>query len=241
MFHFVRLPFDHWIAARMAGSPLLFWIRSAYAPLTEEPAKLWPLLLPAVRRHITAENVGRFALAFGLGFAIGEIVTVADLLLAHDPKLAQQPWWQWNGFIGERLMTCAIHPAMTSLALVGWRRWRSFPLGLALAMTAHWCSNFPIGMSHRGWLGPNPAVAQTIVALWLDACFVAAVIWLILLFAPRAGSFQARLFGQAICPECGQRYGRAWLGLNATGGRRYEPCPHCRKWHWTVKATPSPE
>src|SRR3954469_3803985 len=115
MYHGVRLPLDAWLKATLGEGNVLTWIRTPYAPLTEEPAKLWPLLLPWVRRRITRENVGRYALALGLGFANGEIFNVFGLVVEKQPQVAAMPWYMLSGFIFERLMTCAIHPAMTSL------------------------------------------------------------------------------------------------------------------------------
>src|SRR5436190_1056490 len=77
MFHGVRIPLNSWLTSVLGDGELMRWVRTAYAPLTEEPAKLWPLVLPWVRRAITRESVGRFALALGLGFGLGEIFTVA--------------------------------------------------------------------------------------------------------------------------------------------------------------------
>ena len=237
MFHHVRLPLDHWLQAHLANPGLLGWIRTAYAPLTEEPAKLWPLLIPAVRRAITRDTVGRFALALGLGFALGEIVMVGQLV-SQRPEIAAMPWYMLGGFITERFFTCAIHPGMTALALAGWRRGGSLLLGIFLAMLAHYLSNFPITMAQRGWLGSNAAVSQALVSLWVAGCFFAAVAFLAWLSFPEV-RLGRRLFGQAVCPECGGRYDRSVFGgFNAGVGRRYERCPLCKKWHWTQLAKP---
>ena len=73
-FYFVRVPLDHWLTGVLGSdSVILHWLVTFYAPLTEEPAKLVPLLIPAIRRDISRANVGRYALAIGLGFAIGEM------------------------------------------------------------------------------------------------------------------------------------------------------------------------
>ena len=45
-FDYIRQPLDHFISPMLAGNPILSWVKLLYAPLTEEPAKLWPLLLP---------------------------------------------------------------------------------------------------------------------------------------------------------------------------------------------------
>lgn len=235
MFHAVRLPLDAWLAKMLGEGQPLAWLRTAYAPLTEEPAKLWPLLLPVIARLVTRASVGRFALALGLGFALGEILTVAGLISARQPAVAALPWWQLGGFITERFVTCATHGAMTSLALFVWRKHMGLIPGLLLAMSAHYVANFPITAGQRGWFGPNPQVVQTVLSLWVTVCFLCSIAWLTFLTVGfrRLALF---LYGYADCPECGKDYARPLTGLNF-GRRRYEPCPHCGKWHWTNRKT----
>jgi hypothetical protein len=233
MFHGVRLPIDRWLTAMLGEGNLLSWIRTAYAPLTEEPAKLWPLALPWVRQAITRDNVARFALALGLGFALGEMATVADLITARKPEIAAMPWYQLGGFIQERLMTCAIHSGMTAIVLVMWRRRSNFVLGLLLAMLAHYLANFPISMGHWGWLGQDPNVSLIVISLWVILCFFLALAGLAWLHFGRS-RWEVLLYGRALCPGCGQSYDRTICGLNMGTSLRYERCPHCRKWHWTT-------
>jgi hypothetical protein len=235
MFHFVRLPLDGWLKSILGESVSLAWLRTAYAPLTEEPAKLWPLLLPFVRKAVTRDNTGRFALALGLGFALGEVFTVAGLITVRQPQVSALPWYAMGGFISERFMTAAIHGGMTAIALAAWRRGPGLSCGLMLAVTAHYLANFPITMLQRGWLGPYPAVAQTIVFLWVLLCFAASIAWLAWLQRSPAG-MPVSFLGEAICPGCGQTYRRSlWSGLNFGPDRRYERCPNCSEWHWTKR------
>ncbi len=44
------------------------------------------------------------------------------------------------------------------------------------------------------------------------------------------------LMGATVCPNCGRAFTRTVIGLNLLG-KRYEPCPHCRKWSMTNRAT----
>ena len=231
MFHGVRLPVEEWLKSVLGEGELLRAIRTCYAPLTEEPAKLWPLLLPWIRRAIQPQSVARFAVALGGGFALGEVVTVALLIAERQPQIAALPWYQLSGFIFERLETFLVHAGMTALVLASWQRGPGFLPGLLLAMFAHWLVNFPITMAQRGWLGPNSQIAQTIVVLWIATCAVAAFFWLSHLDIGRVGLGEF-LYGRAQCPGCGHEYPRRLSGLNL-GGTRYEPCPHCHHWHLT--------
>lgn len=231
-FYCVRLPFDHWVVAHLdAKSAAYFWLRTFYAPLTEEPAKLVPLLIPAIRRDIRPENFARYALAIGLGFAIGEMGFVADRV-ARAPQFVHLPFYQFGGYFSERLMTCVFHSAFVSLSL--WRLRRKFILGFAGAAAAHWVGNFPLVLldPHIGHLSKVARVA--IVEGWLWACFffaLALLSWFCL------GRFNptALLFGRRHCPECGKDYDPPLFAVNL-GPKRYERCPHCRHWHWTVSA-----
>jgi hypothetical protein len=233
MFHCVRLPADKRLTTMLGEGDWLSWIRTAYAPLSEEPAKLWPLALPWVRNAITRENVGRFALALGLGFALGEMVTVADLIAVRKPAIASMPWYQLGGFIQERLMTCAIHGGMTAIALAMWRRRSSLGMGLVLAMLAHYLANFPISMGQWGWLGKSANVSQVVISLWVILCFFLALAGLARLHFGRS-RLGTLLYGRALCPGCGSIYDRTMWALNLGMSLRYERCPHCRKWHSTT-------
>lgn len=237
MYHGVRIPLDAGLHAMLDDGDQLRWIRTCYAPLTEEPAKLWPLLLPLVRRRLTRESVGRYSLAMGLGFALGEILTVAGLFVARDPEMAAMPWYLLGGFIAERFMTCAVHSGMTAVALAGWRRGPGFVVGLSLAMLSHYFANFPIAMAQRGWLGPNAEVSQILVFLWVVGCAVAGTVWLEWLhYGKGRGGFGKLIYGNTVCPGCNQEFERGlWLAFNFGTNHRYERCPHCRNWHWTTR------
>jgi hypothetical protein len=46
-YHFVRTPFDAWFSVTTGKESEVYgFLKNFYAPLTEEPAKLWPLLIP---------------------------------------------------------------------------------------------------------------------------------------------------------------------------------------------------
>ena len=228
-FYLVRVPLDHWLVAQLgSGSAAYRWIITLYAPLTEEPAKLLPLLLPAIRRDIRPENFVRYALAIGLGFALGEMGFIARQV-AHVPALAGLPFWQFGGYFGERLMTCVFHAAFVSMSL--WRLRRGFVFGVAGAMLLHWLGNFPISLMAWNVGGMGKAFWATMTQLWLLVYFIAAVA-LLSFFAFGRMSPLKLIFGRRHCPECDTDYDAPLLALNF-GYTRYERCPHCRHWHWT--------
>lgn len=118
-FYLVRVPLNNLLAGWLdTGSNLYQFLTTFYAPLTEEPAKLVPLLIPAILRDIRRDNFVRYAMAIGLGFGIGEIWFIAEKL-AESPVYAPQPFYQFGGFLGERLVVCLIHGAFLAVSL--WR------------------------------------------------------------------------------------------------------------------------
>ncbi|HEX2115495.1 MAG TPA: hypothetical protein VHM01_13905, partial [Alphaproteobacteria bacterium] len=100
-YHGVRVPIENLLGA--AGGTL--WLRAILPPLIEEPAKLVPVLLPVLARAITRENAWRFGMALGLGFGLGEIALLVQLL---DPvqAVAAASWSSLTGFISERYIVC---------------------------------------------------------------------------------------------------------------------------------------
>jgi hypothetical protein len=186
-YHAVRIPLDHAIHAVLGDSILYQWGRLLYAPLTEEPAKLWPLIIPWIATRVRRENAAHVAAALGLGFGVGEIGLIADII-HRSPSSAGVPWFAYGGFAVERFMVCLVHGLLTSMALFGWKCW-SMRLagGLAIGMALHFSLNFPIAIARVGWLGTHPAVASTLLLLWIVAFFMAAVVVLLIIDARVAG------------------------------------------------------
>ena len=237
MYYGVRIPFDQWLHSVCSDNEILFWTRMSYAPLTEEPAKLWPLLIPAVRRSITKRNVVSFAVALGVGFAVGEIFTVAEIIKTKMPEIVDLPWYALGGFISERLMTCFVHSGMTGVALLLITKGYGWFCGLGAAMTLHFFANLPIGMSQRGWLG-NETLSPLLVFLWIIGFAVASCVFLCR-FAKTDKPVGVTVYGHAICPSCDTRYQRSLMkGVNFGFSLRFEPCPECKKWHWTRRTPP---
>jgi len=183
-FYYVRVPWNHWLAAHLGlHSGVYIWLNTCSAPLTEETAKLLVLLIPAIRRDIRAENFIRYALAIGVGFAIGEMWFIANGL-AHDPAWAAVPFYQFGGYVTERLMVCVFHSAFLAVTL--WQFRRRFVLGLAGAMALHWLGNFPIWLKDWNVFGLGPAVWFSIVEGWTMLYFAAAIVLLCYLGLRRA-------------------------------------------------------
>ena len=228
VFYFVRIPLDHWLVAQLGSASATYgWLTTFYAPLTEEPAKLVPLFIPVIYRDISATNFVRYALAIGLGFAIGEMWFIADRV-ARVPALGALPFYQFGGYVTERLMVCVFHATFVSVAL--WRLRRRLALGIAGAMAMHWLGNFPIFLMARnaGSLGhPFWAVA---CQCWVWSYFIAALALLFYFGFRRVVA--AKMFnGRRDCPDCGGDYDTPLFSLNF-GRTCYERCPHCRRWHW---------
>jgi len=227
-FFFVRVPLDHGLVAQLGSTSAVYkWLVTLYAPLTEEPAKLVPLLIPAIRRDIRAETFVRYALVIGVSFAIGEMWFLAERV-AGNPAFAGKPFYFFQGYFGERLMVCVFHSAFVALALWRWRR--RFALGLAGAMTLHWLGNFPIFLKvwNIGSLGN--AFWAAFIDCWSLVYLVATLALLIYLGSHRMVPPKA-FYGRRNCPECGSDYAAPIFALNF-GQTRYERCPHCRRWHW---------
>jgi hypothetical protein len=258
VFFCVRIPLDHWLATHLDSTSATYrWLITFYAPLTEETAKLIPLLIPAVCHDIRRENFLRYALAIGVGFALGEMWFVANRI-SHLPTLAALPFYQFGGFLSERLMVCVFHTAFLSVSLrclsgaanrsgdvpVGFdrgghgRRRQALALGLGLAgaIALHWLGNFPLSLRVWNVGGLGPEKWAFIVQGWLLFYFLLA---LALLFFSAYGhklSPGRMFFGRRHCPGCAQDYDAPLFAVNM-GASRYERCPHCRRWHWT-KAMP---
>jgi hypothetical protein len=227
MFYLVRLPLDRAVVHPLLGDGTVYWWgRLLYAPLTEEPGKLWPLLIPWIARAVTAENATRVAMALGLGFGVGEIALIADFVLA-SPDMAALPWHQFGGFVSERFLVCLIHGLFTAMALLGWKRWRAgFAGGLALGMLLHLLGNLPILLAAAGLLGSEPTLRAAIIQLWIVAFWIAAAMLLLVGDRRIAGIPVGK---PVTCPKCGESHKRALIAFNL-GVKRFERCPHCGRW-----------
>lgn len=207
---------------------LYSFVRMLDAPLGEEPAKLWPLLLPWFRRELGRHEPVRVAMALGLGFGVGEIWVVA-WLSAKSPAITALPFWAFGGFLVERLLVCFMHGAFTAAAL---RRWgNGFLRGFLLAAALHFAGNFPIFFRIVGVPSLSPAGWSQVLSLWVVVYALAMLAFLsrLLFGAVEPGKL---LHGTAVCSSCGETYGRPLLLALNLGARRYERCSRCGKWQW---------
>jgi len=226
-FYLVRLPLNEWLVGKLGSTSKVYeWITLFYAPLTEEPAKLVPLLVPLIFRDIRSSNFVRYALAIGLGFGIGELWFIAGRI-AGNSHFDAIPVWQFTGFFNERLMVCLMHGAFVSVAL--WRLRNRFLLGEAGAMALHFCGNFPIYLMGKNLFGIGTTAWSVIVNLWVVIYFWGSIA-LLAYFVYGKGGIGRSIFGKTKCPGCNAIYDSPLLACNL-GVRRYERCSACKKWH----------
>jgi hypothetical protein len=228
-FTFVRVPLDIWIRTLVTDRDVYGIVTLFYAPFTEEPAKLWPLLLPFVWRRLNRANAVRVALALGLGFGIGEIAFLAARL-ATVPAMAPLPWYVFGGFLAERLMVCAWHAAFTAVTVTAASlAARRIPVAFFGSAALHFIGNFPIYLAQLRLFGLGVAEWQVLLLVWTLVYTVAMV--MLLVFLARATGTNVLALERRACRRCGASYQRPMLALNL-GSWRYERCPACGKLQW---------
>lgn len=169
-FYGVRVPLDGFVRGVLgAGHWLYPWVAITFAPLTEEPAKLLPLLLWAGARKV---DPSRAAWALGAGFGAGEAVFLAVLFAERTPDL---PWYVFGPFMAERFQVALIHGLMTRAAWLGiTSKTREARAAVALAMGMHLALNLPILLAAKGWFGHDRVAIMRGLALWVTLWWGAA-------------------------------------------------------------------
>lgn len=172
-FYFIRLPLDKFLQGFLGqGSGIYTFLTTLYAPITEEPIKLWILLIPWFISKLNGKNAVRIAMAIGLGFGVGEMWFVAAQL-AKYPQIASLPWYSLGGYISERFMVCVIHGAFTAVALRQFRK--AFIMGVLAAIFLHFIGNFPIYLAGNNFWSLGKSTWQVILLLWVPFYFLAMV------------------------------------------------------------------
>lgn len=229
----IRVPLDHWYAGLVGRSSTAYlWLKSFEAPLTEEPAKLWPLLIPLLFRRIDPKVAFYSGIALGLGFGVSEIWTLVYLFIKNNPTLLTHPWYYFVGGIQERFIASFCHAAMTGIAVAGiCQGWKAGLKSIGAAMAVHYFLNFPILMPHLfGFSGVVSKNTWTqIVILYGLVLFVGLWIFVWKKLYGHAPTL-TRFLGTTVCHTCGKVFPPTLLTLNFglwTGQR----CPHCKHWH----------
>src|SRR5205085_12471187 len=104
------------------------------------------------------------ALAAGAGFGVGEVWFLANAL--NSPDYADLPFWNFGGFVLERLAVCFLHGAFLAPAFVALARGRSFLLGGMVGMVMHFLLNFPIFLAQIDALGLGTGWL-TVLLIWM--------------------------------------------------------------------------
>lgn len=210
------------------GTEIYGFMRNFYAPLTEEPFKLLPLLIPFIYNKISKENFVMAAMAIGLGFGVGEAWLVGGFI-SQNSQYAGMPCYYFTGFINERFMVCIMHAGMTAFALN--RPWGRLIWGILGAMGLHFIGNFPIYLASKDVFQLGSEMWQVILGLWVFIFFSSMVMLLVYYSMGTVKKFTQFFFGKSVCPGCGNIYRPPLMGLNWFT-KRYEKCPGCNKWHW---------
>jgi hypothetical protein len=173
VFYVVRLPIDGYLRATYGIAGWVTIVALFYASLTEEPAKWLTAAVPAVRRAIVNDPIN-LALAAGIGFGIGEVWFLAHALL-KSPSVPDLPFWQFGGFMIERLAVCFMHGAFLAPAFYALARGRPFLFGGLVGMVLHFLLNFPIFLAQADTFSLGARNWAMALVSWMFWCVVGCV------------------------------------------------------------------
>lgn len=234
VFYYIRLPLHELLLGLIGAGTLLNAISLFYAPVTEEIAKWLALGVPSLRKALKPENAVAIALSVGLGFGVGEIWFIAERL-ARSPHLANVPFYYFNGFLTERLMACFLHGAFIALFFKRYAEGRAVWPAALLAVALHFALNFPILFSQINLFGLGPQIWGLILVIYIS---LFTLVMFVFVNRLASGKAEESILGSSTCPGCGEVYPRSFLALNLLT-KRYERCPHCRKWHLVAMSQPA--
>ena len=179
-------------------------------------------------RRINSSNLGRIAIAIGLGFGIGEAWNIAALI-SQLPEFMKYPWYMLFGFISERMLVCIGHAAFVAVAAHFIIFRRAIFRGVVLGMLLHFFGNFPIYLAHKNTFGLGKDVWSVALQIWVAVYFLAMGALLARMAVGK--KWMANLFrGKMKCPECGSLYRRPIFRIQPFY-KSYEKCPSCKHWH----------
>jgi len=232
LYYLIRIPIDHLLNGWFSSYPeLLYWVKSLYAPITEEPGKALILLFPFCFKFLNKNTIQGAALSAGMGFGIGEAWLLA-YLFAGNPTVNAYQWYEYTGFMNERFVVAIIHGAFVGLTMYFTVIKRSFTLGIILAMLSHFLLNFPIMLFSPHGISLTMENRQIFLMLWTVLFLTLSIIYHVWLGNKPGRSLITKLrkaLGTAICPKCKVSYDRPILGINFVT-KRLEKCPKCKKW-----------
>ncbi len=176
----VKRPAFFWVAGVAGLSPVvartspLWFILFAHllAPLTEEAVKILPLAARDWSAPLRDRGAALWAgMYLGAGFGLGEIWYLA-WTIAAIPLYADFPFWQYTGFLNERVLTVYAHAVMTAVAVTGLAaamrgvRWAGV-LGFAAAVGLHSLTNVTALLFQLGLISALAAQGGLLVTLVL--------------------------------------------------------------------------
>jgi len=216
----LRVPLDALLERSVAEPYLRDVVTFIQRSFTEELVKLWPLALPFVWKSLTTKNTIGRGMALGLGFGIGELWLLTKIVLQTDPDTANLPLITLTGFINERVIVCAIHGALTVVAL------QALLTGLPAAVALHALGTLPFLLEKVCSFGLNARTWGSIKQAWILTYFA---MMMSILWTMGGGDLHLiwLLFGDATCPYCGMIYPRATLTWTLTVVH-HDHCPRCK-------------
>ena len=227
--YLVRVPLNRLTDAVVhPASPAGLLLRSFQAPIFEELAKLWLVLLLVLSRKLRSDNAIRIGLVIGISFGLAEIWGLAHHI-ARDTSLAVYPFYYFSGFIQERTLVAPLHGIFLVAATrqVG-RGGKAVALGLFTEFWLHYLLNFPIVLArldvgHLGRAGWQGVLFMYVNIYWL------LMLGLLAYFVYGKASFH-RGPKQARCPSCKEIFERPFFRFNLGLTTSYERCAKCRKY-----------
>lgn len=235
----VRVPYEAWYSEIFVRGEL-WWIfvKAFEAPLTEELAKLLPVLIFAawMLKGLTKKRAVFLGMALGLGFGLGEVWALVYLNVTTNAEILAYPWYAFLSAIAERLMASFIHGAMTGFALYGIvQGWFRGVFGVLTAMCTHFLLNFPIFLPVLGIVSVGSTASLT-------AFRVAVGLYIVVFFFVMMGIVWKRGFGKTLdlsyflgestCVRCKKKFKTTvWRTIN-WGIATSQKCPHCGKWNF---------